>query len=131
MSDRGTVLPVLALLMVGGALAVALAVEVGRCGAAWREASFAADAGAEAGAAAIDPGEAYRGALLLDPALAEQEAVTAALAARPREGRSASAAADTGRVCVVVRQPFPPGLLGRVVTGRLITASACASPGQG
>ena len=36
MSDHGTVLPVLALVMVGGALAVALTVEVGRCGAAWR-----------------------------------------------------------------------------------------------
>ena len=47
MSERGTVLPVLALVMVGGALAVALTVEVGRCGAAWREASFAADAGAD------------------------------------------------------------------------------------
>lgn len=131
MSDRGTVLPILALLMVGGALAVALTVELGRCGAAWREASFAADAGAEAGAAAIDPAEAYEGELVLDPVLAEQEAVAAALAARPRPGRSASAGADTTRVCVTVRQPFPPGLFGSVVTGRLITASACASPGQG
>jgi hypothetical protein len=131
LSDKGTVLPILALLMVGGALAVALVLEVGRCGAAWREASFAADAGAEAGAAAIDPAEAYRGALLLDPALAEQEAVAAALAARPRAGRAAAAEADPTRVCVTVRQPFPSGLLGSVAGGRQITASACASPGQG
>ncbi len=124
-------LPILALLLVGGALAVALTVEVGRIGAAWREASFAADAGAEAGAAALDPVEAYRGALLLDPTLAEQEAVAAALAARSRDGRTASADADATRVCVTVSQPFPPGLLGSLAGGRVITAYACASPDQG
>ncbi len=131
MSDKGTVLPILALLLLGGALAVTLAVDVGRCGAAWREASFAADAGAEAGAAAIDPAEAYEGRLLLDPTLAEEEAVAAALAARPRTGRVASAEAGTARVCVTVHQPFPPGLLGSVVGGRVIAAAACASPAQG
>lgn len=124
-------LPVLALLFFGGALAVALAVEVGRCAAAWREASFAADAGAEAGAAVIDPAEAYRGRLVLDPQPAEEEAVSAALAARPRAGRTASASANAEQVCVAVRQPLPPGLLGSVVTSRVIAASACASPGQG
>ena len=89
-SDRGTVLPVLALLMVGGALAVALTVELGRCGAAWREASFAADAGAEAGAAHLDPGAVYSGRIRLDPAAAEEHRrATAALAVRPRVGRRA------------------------------------------
>ena len=131
MGNRGTVLPILALLLLGGALAVALAVDLGRCGAAWREASFAADAGAEAGASAIDPEEAYQGRLLLDPTLAEEAAVAAALAARPRTGRVASAEAETARVCVTVHQPFPPGLLGSVVGGRVIAAAACASPGQG
>jgi len=129
--NDGTVLPVLALLLVGGALAVALAVDLGRCGAAWREASFAADAGAEAGAAAIDPAAAYEGRLLLDPALAEQEAVAAALAVRPRAGRTAAAEAEVTRVCVTVHQPFPPGLLGSVAVGRVIAAAACASPAQG
>jgi len=131
LTDRGTVLPVLALLLVGGALAVALAVDLGRCGAAWREASFAADAGAEAGAAAIDPGAAYQGRLLLDRALAEEQAVAAALAARPRPGRSAAAEAEATRVCVTVNQPFPPGLLGSVAVGRVIAAAACASPARG
>jgi len=131
LSDRGTVLPILALLLVGGALAVTLTVEVGRIGAAWREASFAADAGAEAGAAVIDRDAAYRGELLLDPAPAEESAIAAALAARSRDGRTASADADTTRICVTVSQPFPSGLLGSVAGGRLITASACASPGQG
>jgi hypothetical protein len=131
LSDRGTVLPVLTLLLFGGALAVALAVDLGRCGAAWREASFAADAGAEAGAAAIDPGAAYRGSLVLDPALAEEAAVVAALAARPRAGRVASVEAEATRVCVTVHQPFPPGLLGSVAGERVIAAAACASPAQG
>jgi hypothetical protein len=119
------------LLLLGGALAVALAVDLGRCGAAWREASFAADAGAEAGAAAIDPEAAYQGRLLLDPALAEQVGTAAALQARPRAGRVAAAEAETTRVCVTVHQPFPPGLLGSVAVGRVISATACASPAQG
>ena len=131
MSDRGTVLPILALVMVGGALAVALAVELGRCGAAWREASFAADAGAEAGAAMLDPAAAYAGRIRLDPAAAEETAAAAALAVRPRTGRRAEAEATPTRVCVTVRQPFPPGLLAPFVHGRPIAVAACASPGRG
>ena len=131
MSDRGTVLPVLALIMVGGALAVALTVELGRYGAAWREASFAADAGAEAGAATLDPQAAYSGLLRLDPEGAASAAEVAALATRPRAGRRASAQATDTRVCVTVTQPFPPGLLAPFVGGRHIAVSACAAPAQG
>ena len=131
MGERGTVLPVLALLLAGGALAVALCVEVGRCGAAWREASFAADTGAEAGAAALDRRAAYAGVLRLDPDLARAAAEEAALAARPRPERRVSATAGPGRVCVTVHQPFPAGLLAPVVRGRVITATACASPARG
>jgi hypothetical protein len=127
-SDRGTVLPILALIMVGGALAVALTVELGRCGAAWREASFAADAGAEAGAATLDPEAVYSGRIRLDPPAAAE---AAALAARPRVGRRAEAAATTTRVCVTVTQPFPPGLLAPFVHGRPIAVSACATPERG
>jgi len=130
-SERGTVLPVLALLMVGGALAVALAVEVGRATAAWREASFAADAAAEAGAAVLDPAQAYEGRIRLDPRLAEAEAVAAALAARPRPGRRAAAAATAARICVTVRQPFPPGLLAPFLWTRQIVTTGCASPRRG
>ena len=131
MSDRGTVLPVLALLMVGGALAVALTVEVGRCGAAWREASFAADAGAEAGAAQLDPGAVYSGRIRLDPAAAARTAEQTAIEFRPRAGRRATAAATTTRVCLTVTQPFPPGLLAPFVHGRPIAVSACATPARG
>jgi hypothetical protein len=130
-SDRGTVLPILALIMVGGALAVALTVELGRCGAAWREASFAADAGAEAGAATLDPEAVYSGRIRLDPPAAADTAEAAALAARPRVGRRAEAAATTTRVCVTVTQPFPPGLLAPFVHGRPIAVSACATPERG
>ena len=131
MSDRGTVLPVLALLMVGGAMAVALTVELGRCGAAWREASFAADAGAEAGAATLDAEAVYSGRIRLDPQAAEDTAEAAALAVRPRVGRRAEAEATTTRVCVTVTQPFPPGLLTPFVHGRPIAVSACATPERG
>ena len=131
MTDRGTVLPVLALVMVGGALAVALSVELGRCGAAWREAAFAADAGAEAGAAILDPAAVYSGRVRLDPPAAEEAAVAAALALRPRVGRRAEAAASGTRVCVTVTQPFPPGLLTPFVHGRPIAVSACATPERG
>jgi hypothetical protein len=117
--------------MVGGALAVALSVELGRAGASWREASFAADAGAEAGAAALDPAPAYDDRIRLDPDAAEGRAVGAALAARPRTGRRAEASATTTRVCVVVSQPFPPGLLTPFVGGRQITVAACAAPARG
>jgi hypothetical protein len=129
--DRGTVLPILALLLLGGALAVALAVEVGRCGAAWREASFAADAGAEAGAATLDPEAVYSGRIRLDPQAAQGTAEAAALAVRPRVGRRAEAEATTTRVCVTVTQPFPPGLLTPFVHGRPIAVSACATPERG
>jgi hypothetical protein len=130
-SDRGTVLPVLALLMVGGALAVALSLELGRCGAAWREASFAADAGAEAGAAQLDPGAVYAGRIRLDPAAAGRTAEQTALEFRPRVGRRATAVATTTRVCLTVTQPFPPGLLSPFVQGRPIAVSACATPERG
>jgi hypothetical protein len=131
MGDRGSVLPVLVLLVVGGAMAVALTIEVGCAGASWREASFAADAGAEAGAAALDADAAYAGRLQLNPALAEQAAVAAALAARPRDGRTASAHADTEQVCVTVSQPLPAGFLAPFVPEGVIRVSACASPAQG
>ena len=131
MSDRGTMLPVLALIMVGGALAVALTVELGRCGAAWREASFAADAGAEAGAATLDPAAVYSGRIRLDPPAAQETAEAAALAVRPRPGRRAEAEATATRVCVTVTQPFPPGLLAPFVHGRPIAVSACATPERG
>jgi len=130
-TDRGTVLPVFALVMVGGALAVALTVELGRCGAAWREASFAADAGAEAGAATLDAEAVYAGRIRLDPRAAAETAEEAALAVRPRVGRQAAAEATTTRVCVTVTQPFPPGLLAPFVHGRPIAVSACASPERG
>jgi general stress protein YciG len=121
----------LAVLLLGGALLVGLAIELGRQGAAWREAAFAADAGAEAGAAAIDPLAAYGGSIRLDPEAAKEAGRAAALAARPRPGREATADADESRVCVTVRQPMPAGLVSSLASDRVIAVSACAVPRRG
>jgi hypothetical protein len=121
----------LAVLLLGGALLVGVAIELGRQGAAWREAAFAADAGAEAGAAAIDPAAAYQGSIRLNPEAARETARAAALAARPRPGREATADADQFRVCVTVRQPMPAGMVSSIAQDRVISVSACAAPRQG
>ncbi len=131
MTDRGSTFPMPAVLLLGGALLVAVALELGRHGAAWREAAFAADAGAEAGAAVIDPSVAYQGGLFLDPAGARRAGRDAALAARPRSGRQATADADQYRVCVTVSQPMPAGLVAALAPDRTIAVSACATPRRG
>ena len=132
MTDRGSVLPMLAVLVLGGAIVAGLAIDLGRWGVLYREAAFAADAGAEAGAAMIDEDAAYRDLLALDPGGARAVAVEAARVARSRPGRTVAAQADTGRVCVTVRQPFRPGLLRIAGVGSTtITADACAVPGKG
>ena len=132
MSDRGSAMPMLAVLVFGGVLVLGLALDLGRWASTWREAAFAADTGAAAGAAMIDAASAYRGRLELDAAAAHATALDAAASARARTGRSASAAVDPFRICVTVRQPFAPTLLRAVGVGeRTVTATACASPAQG
>jgi expansin (peptidoglycan-binding protein) len=125
-------LPALALLIFTGLVMVALAAGLGAWSATWREAAFAADAGATAGAAMLDEAAAYSGILALDPARAEAVAVGAALQARPRPERSARGTADPARVCVTVSQPFDTGPLRSVGIGPVeVTATACASPARG
>jgi hypothetical protein len=132
MGERGSVLPAVFVLAFAGLLLLGLAVDLGRWGATWREAAFAADAGAEAGAAMIDPAAAYRGELLLDPVLAEDVAADAALRARPRPDRTVTAAGTPAEVCVTVSQPFRPTLLRAAGIGPVeVTADACARPAQG
>ncbi len=132
MSDRGSVLPMFAVIVFGGVMVLGLALDLGRWASTWREAAFAADTGATAGAAMIDNVAAYRGELALDPARAQDTAVTGARDARPRAGRAASAEVTAARVCVTVRQPFRPTLLRAVGVGeRMVTATACAVPAQG
>ena len=120
-----------ALLFIGLAV-IALAVDVGLWGATYREAAFAADAGAEAGAAMLDVEAVYRGELVLDELGAERAAITAAISARPRSGRTATAESTGERVCVTVSQPFTPMLLQALrVAPTQATVSACAEPRRG
>jgi hypothetical protein len=131
-AERGSVLPVLAVLLVAAAAAVALAADMGRFAATVREATFAAEAGAEAGAAVIDPAAAYRDRLRLDPGPAREAARQAALRARPRPDRSVSVFADDASVCVTVWDRFRPGLL-RIfgVGSRTVQVHSCAVPVRG
>jgi hypothetical protein len=125
-------LPALAVLVLGGTLSLGLAYDLGRWASTWREAAFAADAGAEAGATALDQGAAYGDMLQLDPAVAEVIALQTAQTARPRAGRSVVSSADLTRVCVIVVQPFRPTLLRTLGIGELsVQAEACAAPSQG
>ncbi len=132
MGDRGSAVPSFFLLVVGGMLVVGLALDLGLWAAAWREAAFAADAGAEAGAAMLDAGAAYDGRLRIDAVAAGRVAEASAIGARPRGGRVAVARAGPGRVCVTVRQPFSPTVLRAIgIRARQVTARACAAPAQG
>ncbi len=125
-------MPAVLAVVLGGLLVLGLALDLGRWAFVQREAVFAADAGAQAGAAIIDDDAAYRGATELDTGAAHAVAVQAAQEARPRPGRTASASVRPSEVCVTVRQPFATTLLRAAgVGGGEIRASACARPAQG
>jgi hypothetical protein len=123
---------VLAVLLVAAAVAIALAADMGRFAATIREATFAAEAGAEAGAAVIDPEAAYRGRLRLEAEAARSAARDAALKARPRPDRRVSVFADTTSVCVTVWDGFRPGLL-RIfgAAPKTVKVHSCAVPVRG
>ena len=130
MSERGSVLPALAVVLLGGLLATMLAVEVGQLAATHRAVAFAAGAAAEAGASMLSVDAAAAGELALDPLLAEDSAVETALS--DGEDREAEAAATVERVCVTVTQVFRPRLLAAIgIPETPVTATACASPAQG
>lgn len=131
-SQRGSMALYVAALLFIGLGVVALAVDVGLWSATYREAAFAADAGAEAGAAMLDIEAAYWGAVQLDVQEAEEAAVAGAIAARPRTGRVATAESTSDRVCVTVSQTFTPVLLQALnVAPAQATVSACAEPRRG
>ena len=132
MDERGSALPSLLMVVVAGLLVLGLALDLGRWASTWREAAFAADAGATAGAAIIDEPRAYRGVLRVDRAAAGPVAVDAATRARPRAGRTVAVQTSNTRVCVTVRQPFRPSLLRAAGIGdRTVRVRSCASPAQG
>ncbi len=127
MSERGSMLPFMAALIFVALAVVALASDVIAFAATYREAAFAADAGAEAGAGVIDRVAAYGGELRLDPTAAAVVAREAALGARPRTGRTATVDATPVRVCVTVSEPFAP----RFGPAAMVNVTGCAEPRRG
>ena len=61
MNERGSMLPFLGALFFVGFVLLGLALDTALLAATYREAAFAADAGAEAGAAQLESGAAYGG----------------------------------------------------------------------
>ena len=132
MNERGSMLPYLGALFFVGFVLLGLALDTALLAATYREAAFAADAGAEAGAAQLETGAAYGGEVVLDRATAVSAAEAASLSARSRVGRTASAATDGTEVCVVVVDHYEPRILGAIGIGEEgITVQACAAPRRG
>ena len=132
MNERGSMLPFLGALFFVGFVLLGLALDTALLAATYREAAFAADAGAEAGAAQLESGAAYGGEVVLDRATAVAAAEAASLSARSRVGRTASAATDGTAVCVVVVDHYEPRILGAIgIAKHGVTVKACAAPRQG
>lgn len=132
MNERGSMLPYLGALFFIGFVVLGLALDTSLLAATYREAAFAADAGAEAGASHLEVSSAYQGTTRLDRGPAIAAAETASLAARSRSGRTAVATTDGTTICVSVTDRFEPRILGSVGVGTQgITVNACASPRQG
>ncbi|HHC08508.1 MAG TPA: hypothetical protein ENK55_07305 [Actinobacteria bacterium] len=127
MTERGSMLPLVGALILTALVVVAFAGDVALLAAGYREAAFAADAGAEAGAAVVVPTDAYGGAVVVDVLAAPEVAREAATAARPRPGRTVEVHAEPERVCVVVRQPA----VARFFPDQVVVATACAEPRRG
>lgn len=132
MNERGSMLPYLGALFFVGFLLLGLALDTALLAATYREAAFAADVGAEAGAAHLEPGAAYSGEVVLDRRAALAAAETASLAARSRVGRTASATTDGTQVCIVVVDHYEPRILGAIGIGQQgVAVQACAAPRRG
>jgi flagellar motility protein MotE (MotC chaperone) len=130
-NEQGSMLPFMAALIFIGLVVVGLALDATLLAATYREAAFAADVGAEAGAAQLST-DSYGEEPLLDPQRAEVAAMSAALSARPRAGRTADASADTAGVCVSVTDHYQPRILAAIGVGpEAITVEACAEPRRG
>ena len=85
MSERGSMLPFMAALIFVGLVVTGLALDAALLAATYREVAFAADVGAEAGAAELAVG-AYSETPLLDPGRAEATEVTVEACAVPGRG---------------------------------------------
>lgn len=132
MSERGSMLPYLGALFFVGFVVVGLALDTALLAATYQEAAFAADAGAEAGAARLEADSAYDGGMQLDRPAAIDTAEAAARSAQSRTGRTASASTDGISVCVVVTDHYVPRILGAIGIGAEgVSVRACATPGKG
>lgn len=132
MNERGSMVPWLGALFLIGFAVLGLALDVALLAATYREAAFAADVGAEAGAARIEAAAAYDGFTRPDRSSAIANAEAAALNARPRSGRRASARIDGTSVCITVTDRYEPRLASLFAVGSEgVTANACATPGRG
>ena len=132
MNERGSMLPYLGALFFIGFIVLGLALDTSLLAATYREAAFAADAGAEAGAAQLDMSLVYHGVANLDRRSATAAAEATSLAARSRSGRTAVATTDGATICVLVTDRFEPRILSSIGIGAQgVTVRACAAPGQG
>ena len=132
MSERGSMVPLVGALAFTGLVIIALAADTALLAATYREVAFAADVGAEAGAAILDHDAAYDGSILLYHQAARETAARAALNARDRPARTVFASATDDRICVDVTQPHGTRFLGAIgVAPVTITVTACAEPRAG
>lgn len=130
-NDRGSVFPILAIVLVGGVLATLIAVELGRLASERRAISFAADMAAEAGAAMLDEDSVRDGLLALDPQGAHDRAMTQIREVAPA-GSSVSAAASATEICVTISTSYNPRLLSMVGARAVdLAATSCAAPAAG
>jgi len=132
MGERGSVLPAILALAFGGLLLLGVAMDLTMWASSHREVAFAADAGAQAGAAAVSEEALRDGQLAIEETAARASAIEAATSSRPRMDRNVTVFVGADQVCVVVEQPFSSGVLAVLSMGSgSVRGSACAIPSRG
>lgn len=132
MADRGSVLPAVLGLALGGLLLIGVVTDLSRWASSHREAAYVADAGAQAGAAVVSPEDLRVGMIVVDPEDAEPVAREVALSSRSRVGRVVAVTISDNQVCVTIEQPFASPLLGTLgLTPGVVRGSSCAEPARG
>jgi len=106
--------------------------DLSRWASSHRQAAFAADAGAQAGAAVVSPEDLRVGEVVVDVGAALPIAREAALSSRPRSDRVVAVTISGNQVCVTIEQPFASPLLGALgVIPGVVLGSSCAEPARG
>jgi hypothetical protein len=132
MNEQGSMLPFMAALIFVGLVVTGLALDVALLAATYRETAYAADVGAEAGAAVVAVGQPGDDPSL-DPPAAEEAGMAAAVVARRRAvAPVAVASATADEVCVTVTNEYRPRILGALGVAPVeISIEACAEPRSG